>query len=140
MRLDALDQGFIVSRSYAGLDKASDVRHEPDGSWRIKAGARVGVTVSVMSSSRRTHVAVVDPLPAGLEIEGDGFWGAWDHHNLRVERVESFIAVLESGVRRMSYVARATTPGTFIVPPPKAEEMYAPETFGRGTTERVVVE
>ena len=39
-----------------------------------------------------------------------------------------------------SYVARATTPGTFVVPPPKAEEMYAPETFGRGATDRVVVE
>ncbi|GIW73317.1 MAG: hypothetical protein KatS3mg102_2859 [Planctomycetota bacterium] len=39
-----------------------------------------------------------------------------------------------------SYYARATTPGSFVVPPPKAEEMYAPETFGRGRSERVVVE
>jgi uncharacterized protein YfaS (alpha-2-macroglobulin family) len=39
-----------------------------------------------------------------------------------------------------SYVARATTPGTFVVPPAKAEEMYAPETFGRTGTDRVVVE
>jgi hypothetical protein len=28
----------------------------------------------------------------------------------------------------------------FVVPPPKAEEMYAPETFGRGATDRVIVE
>jgi uncharacterized protein YfaS (alpha-2-macroglobulin family) len=28
----------------------------------------------------------------------------------------------------------------FVVPPPKAEEMYHPETFGRGGTDRVVVE
>ena len=28
----------------------------------------------------------------------------------------------------------------FVVPPPKAEEMYSPETFGRGGTDRVVVE
>jgi uncharacterized protein YfaS (alpha-2-macroglobulin family) len=36
-------------------------------------------------------------------------------------------------------VVRATTPGEFVVPPAKAEEMYAPETFGRGATDRVVV-
>jgi uncharacterized protein YfaS (alpha-2-macroglobulin family) len=38
------------------------------------------------------------------------------------------------------YLARATTPGTFVVPPPKAEEMYHPETFGRGRGDFVVVE
>jgi uncharacterized protein YfaS (alpha-2-macroglobulin family) len=27
-----------------------------------------------------------------------------------------------------------------VVPPPKAEEMYHPETFGRGATDRVIVE
>jgi hypothetical protein len=37
-------------------------------------------------------------------------------------------------------VARATTPGVFVVPPAKAEEMYHPETFGRGKTDRVKVE
>jgi uncharacterized protein YfaS (alpha-2-macroglobulin family) len=37
-------------------------------------------------------------------------------------------------------MARATTPGTFVVPPTKAEEMYMPETFGRSASDRVVVE
>jgi uncharacterized protein YfaS (alpha-2-macroglobulin family) len=36
-------------------------------------------------------------------------------------------------------MARATTPGVFVVPPPKAEEMYQPEVFGRGGTDQVVV-
>jgi hypothetical protein len=36
-------------------------------------------------------------------------------------------------------VVRATTPGTFAAPPPRAEEMYFPETFGRGASETVVV-
>ena len=39
-----------------------------------------------------------------------------------------------------TYVARAKTPGTFVAPPPKAEEMYSPETFGRGQGDRVIVE
>ena len=39
-----------------------------------------------------------------------------------------------------SYIARATTPGDFIVPPSKAEEMYAPETFGRTATDRMIID
>ena len=64
----------------------------------------------------------------------------FDHQNLRDDRVEAFSALLWEGVHTYRYVARATTPGTFVVPPPKAEEMYAPETFGRGATDRVIVE
>jgi len=51
---------------------------------------------------------------------------------MRDERVEAFSALLWEGVHKYEYVARATTPGNFVVPPPKAEEMYMPETFGRG--------
>jgi uncharacterized protein YfaS (alpha-2-macroglobulin family) len=43
-------------------------------------------------------------------------------------------------VHSYSYVARATTPGTFVVPPAKAEEMYQPETFGRSSSAKVIVE
>jgi len=40
------------------------------------------------------------------------------------------------GRKRFVYTVRATTPGVFAAAPAKAEEMYAPETFGRtsGTT------
>ena len=54
--------------------------------------------------------------------------------------MEAFASLLWEGVYTYRYMARATTPGRFVVPPPRAEEMYAPETFGRGATDRVVVE
>ena len=110
-------------------------------------------------------MALVDPLPAGLEIlnpalaatgpipsaPGDpgapgagsyAWWyGPWyEHQNLRDERAEAFASLLWEGVHRYDYVARATTPGSFVVPPPKAEEMYMPETFGRGASDRVIIE
>jgi uncharacterized protein YfaS (alpha-2-macroglobulin family) len=44
------------------------------------------------------------------------------------------------GVYEYSYIARATTPGTFIAPPAKAEEMYSPEVFGRSSSDWVIVE
>jgi hypothetical protein len=173
--LEPLDRGFTVERSYEGVDDPKDVRRDPDGTWRIRAGTRVRVRLTMVAPSRRYHVALVDPLPAGLEplnpalavtgtVPDDGgsevtpigapglgrpgrpgHWWWWsrpwfDHQNLRDERVEAFSALLWEGVHTYRYVARATTPGTFVVPPPKAEEMYAPETFGRGATDRVVVE
>ena len=65
---------------------------------------------------------------------------AWyEHQNLRDERVEAFASLLWDGVYSYTYVARATTPGEFVVPPAKAEEMYDPETFGRSAGDRVIV-
>ncbi|MEO8435869.1 MAG: alpha-2-macroglobulin family protein [Pyrinomonadaceae bacterium] len=171
LNLRAADYGFTVERSYEAVDDPKDVSRDADGGWRIKAGARVRVRLTMVAPARRYHVALVDPLPAGFESLnptlamtetipadekqtgvteygsrsfGHGFWRwrpVWfDHQNLRDERAEAFTALLWEGVYNYSYVARATTPGVFVVPPPKAEEMYHPETFGRGKTDRVRIE
>ena len=58
---------------------------------------------------------------------------------MRDERVEAFTSYLAGGIYEYTYVARATTPGKFVVPPAKAEEMYSPETFGRSASTTVVV-
>ena len=52
-----------------------------------------------------------------------------------VERMHS--AYLYGGTYDYTYVARATTPGEFVVPPAKAEEIYAPEVFGRSASDKV---
>jgi alpha-2-macroglobulin len=154
LNLKAADYGFTVERAYEAIDKPDDVKRDADGTWRIKSGARVRVRVTMVAPGRRYHVALVDPLPAGLESlnpvlattesvpEDERRWRSlwFDHQNLRDERAEAFTALLWEGAYNYSYVARATTPGVFIVPPAKAEEMYHPETFGRGKTDRVVIE
>ena len=155
-------------RQYEGVDSKDDVTRLDDGTWEVKAGARVRVTLTMVAEARRYHVALVDQLPAGLEpmnpglkgtqsappsaaggatTDGGGlygryrrWWGPWfEHQNLRDERAEAFTSLLWSGVHTYSYVARATTPGQFVVPPAKAEEMYSPETFGRSGTDRLNV-
>jgi uncharacterized protein YfaS (alpha-2-macroglobulin family) len=69
------------------------------------------------------------------------WWGSWfQHQNLRDDRAEAFTPLLWDGVYDYTYVARATTPGTFVVPPSKAEEMYSPEVFGRSASDLVIVE
>ncbi len=163
LKLDPADHGFAVERSYLAIDDPSDVKRDDDGTWRIKAGSRVQVKLTMVAPARRYHVALVDPLPAGLEPMNPAlavtgtiplspseqqsrgrFWywmGTWyEHQNMRDERVEAFTSLLWGGVYSYSYAARATTPGDFVVPPTKAEEMYAPETFGRSASDRVIVE
>ena len=171
LKLEPADYGFTVLRQYEAIDQADDVKQNADGSWAIKSGARVRVRLTMVAQARRYHVALVDNLPAGLEILNPGLavtetippdvggntpvttygsrsfghgWYYWrqhwfDHQNFRDERAEAFSALLWEGVYNYTYVARATTPGNFVVPPAKAEEMYAPETFGRTGTDFVTV-
>jgi uncharacterized protein YfaS (alpha-2-macroglobulin family) len=160
--LDPLDMGFVIERLYEGLDNPEDVYQDTNGVWHIKAGTRVQVKIKMMTDNRRYHVALVDPLPAGLEIDNPAlavseslppqdpsspdyrygwWWGRWyEHQNMRDDRAEAFTSLLWEGVYEYTYITRATTPGTFIVPPTKAEEMYSPEVFGRSGSDLVIVE
>ncbi len=172
LKLEPADYGFTVLRKYEPLDNADDVKQNADGSWTIKSGARVRIRLTMVAQARRYHVALVDNLPAGLEILNPGlavtetipadtggntgvttygsrsfgygsyYWRQhwFEHQNFRDERAEAFTALLWEGVYNYTYVARATTPGHFVVPPAKAEEMYQPETFGRTGTDFVKVE
>lgn len=164
LRPPPAEHGFSVSRLYEGAEKAEDVRRDKDGTWRVKAGSLVRVRLAMVAPARRYHVALVDPLPAGLEplnpalatsrdvpvdpqaeekkSKTPWWWSrAWyEHQNMRDERVEAFASLVYAGVYDYTYVARATTPGEFVVPPPKVEEMYDPETFARGGGDRVIVE
>lgn len=60
-----------------------------------------------------------------------GYWSPFDHRELRDDRVVYAATVLWPGTYEASYVARATTPGTFVRPPVHAEEMYNPAVNGR---------
>lgn len=161
LKIDPLDRGFIVERQYESVDDPGDVTRLPDGTWKVKSGARVRVRLKMVATGRRYFVALVDKLPAGFEPlnptlamtesvpsdtsadpYGYDWWARYwfVHQNLRDERVEAFTNLLWAGEYTYTYVARATTPGAFVVPPAKAEEMYFPETFGRSASTRVVVE
>jgi uncharacterized protein YfaS (alpha-2-macroglobulin family) len=71
-----------------------------------------------------------------------GFWSPFNHEERRDDRLVLFADRLPPGVHVASFVARATTPGEFVLSPAHAEEMYAPEVFGRsdGGAFRVLAE
>ena len=126
---------------------------------QFAAGELVRVRVRVATPQERNFVAVEIPLPAGLEAvdlalattrvqprekdeeaqesggaaldEEAGFWSPFNYSEKRDDRVVYFSDHLPPGVHLATFVARATTPGRFIVKPAHAAEMYAPEVFGR---------
>jgi len=164
LTLGPIDEGFVVDREYEAVNDPSDVRRDNNGVWHIKPGAMVRVQLTMVADTNHTNMALVDSLPAGLEAVNPAlaaspqppaenhpqslnstllptwYGSTWfDHENLRDDRVEAFSSYLYGGTYDYSYVARATTLGEFVVPPAKAEEIYAPEVFGRSASDRVVI-
>ncbi len=163
LRLAPEEQGFSVQREYEPVEGKDTVVKLPGGRYRIQAGKYVRVRLRIVVPSRRYFVAVDDPLPAGLEavdlnlrtsassrlagkakskIYDFHSWYAFfafSHKEKRDDRVVLFSDRLPSGVYEYTYLARATTIGTFVVPPLKAAEMYHPEVFGRNGTKIVQI-
>jgi uncharacterized protein YfaS (alpha-2-macroglobulin family) len=159
---DALDTGFAISRSYAPFVEGRGGA----AATTFKAGDLVRVTLRLSLTKERRYVAVTDPLPAGFEAveswfattatdlaraqdaQGDpdeaGWWrwwrGGFDHVERHDDRVHLFATRLSEGVHEFSYIARATTAGTFRTAPAHAEEMYQPEVFGRTATSTIEVQ
>ncbi|MFL5321640.1 MAG: MG2 domain-containing protein [Myxococcaceae bacterium] len=71
------------------------------------------------------------------------FWSPFNHIETRDSKVVIFADHLPPGIHVTSFVARATTPGKFLLKPAHGELMYEPEVFGRsegGTFEIVLPE
>jgi alpha-2-macroglobulin len=155
------DNGMRVERRYEPYRETPAAAQAP--SLRYTAGDLVKVTLSFTLPKERRFVAVTDPLPAGFEpveswfattamnltraqdtLETQGDWRSWwmrggfDHVERHDDRVQLFATRLDEGRHEFSYIVRATTAGTFRTAPAHAEEMYAPEVFGR--TETAIVE
>jgi alpha-2-macroglobulin len=137
----AATNGFTVRREY------TDSAGKPLTS--APAGSLVNVRVLVEVAKDQAWVALVDPLPAGLEVvnpklaAGGGsapsnqpqpkWWQelTWDNQELRDDRVQWFADRVRAGSYALTYQARATTDGTFLALPAHAEAMYEPEINGR---------
>lgn len=175
LELEARAQGFVVSRKYEALPEPGQTEPDPDavrqlddGSWVVKAGTNVKVSLNVVVRDRANYVVVDDALPAGFEGLNPKFatnsaasiagsvtlgttpsgrsrsrwwypWWTFDHSDLRDDRMLLFADRLPAGVYTYAYTARATTIGDFLLPPVKAEAMYEEERFGHSSSTRVKV-
>jgi uncharacterized protein YfaS (alpha-2-macroglobulin family) len=131
----ARNDGIVVSRAYTALGSGTPIT-------TARLGDIVQVTVTINAPQGGQYVLVEDPLPAGLEpidtslatsqqvTASQRDW-VWTRVELRDDRVALFATYLSPGEHTFTYLARATTAGTFRVLPAQAEMMYAPEVSGR---------
>jgi uncharacterized protein YfaS (alpha-2-macroglobulin family) len=143
------DHGIEIQREVTVLDNAGaplTAQRPP------RLGDTLLVTLRVTSREARRYLVVDDPLPAGLEsidttlatssgqdavALGSFVTSSYDHRELRDDRALFFKDFSQAGTLVFRYLARVTTPGSFLVPPARAEEMYNPEIFGHNATQRV---
>jgi alpha-2-macroglobulin len=89
--------------------------------------ATSGSAASRVDSSRDDS----DDDSAESEDASPAFRSSWFHREYRDDRVLTFVEHMAAGAYHYRYLARASSLGTFVVPPARAECMYEPETFGR---------
>ncbi len=163
------DEGLFVTkymRSVAPAAVADAQKSIPKRTTATVApGDLVLVDLLFESAEPRQHVVLDDPLPAGLEALdydldttskaardasnkangskttwlGTTFRTATSHREVRDDRVVTYFDAIEPGMYRVTYLARATSAGTFVLPPTRIEAMYSPEVYGRTPATTLVV-
>ncbi len=155
VQIAARDEGIKITKVY------EDMKGNPVTQGKFTAGEMYKVKLTVSVPHDRYFIVVDDPLPAGFEAvnvnlattakdnssentsnSARWWWnfGGFNKSEMRDDRVVVFADRLPSGTHAFTYRVRATTYGTFELPPTKAEEMYAPEVFGNTTNQTVVVQ
>ena len=126
----------------------------------IQRGQLVRVRLTMVVPDALHYIVIDDPLPAGLEAvdasimtdttvptkytvqdyneRGFGWW-YFTHTELRDQKIVLSADYLPAGTYVYTYLARASTAGTFNVIPPTASEFYFPDVGGRGAGSEFVV-
>ncbi len=146
----AAERGFKIERDYYTLDgQKADVS-------KPKQNQRFVVVLKITEPQPQFgRVIVADYLPAGFEIDNphlvsSGDTGALPWITDAAEPVNSefrddrFTAAFDRNsdsppVFTVAYVVRAVSPGRYVLPQAKVEDMYRPDRFGRTATGTVEI-
>jgi hypothetical protein len=144
----AEQNGLTLSKRLVGMAGGSV---DPSS---LRQGDRVIVLVSGRTlQARSTALVIDDPLPAGFEIEtvlgpDDAqsgpfrFLGELTAADVQEARDDRYVAALDLPGRSdfaFAYVARAVTPGDFLLPGAQARDMYRPSINARTAAERTQI-
>ena len=142
--------GFRIERAYYTPDG------EPTEIGTIAQNDRIVVVLTVTADqAREGNILVVDPIPAGYEIENPNIsasgdvsafdWLSVERNVAHTEaRVDRFVAALNRGDDdslefSVAYSMRAVSPGMFAQPAATVEDMYRPGLQARTDTGTVEV-
>ncbi len=144
------ENGFKIERNYFTLDgQRADPTH-------AKQNQRFVVVLKVTEPQPQFgRIIVADYLPAGFEIDnprlvssGDTGKLSWiadaaepTHTEFRDDRFTAAFdrSVSSKPVFAVAYVVRAVSPGTYVLPQAKVEDMYRPDRFGRTATGKIEI-
>ncbi len=136
----ARNNGIEVERTFTTMDgeKIEDNKFIQGQSYKVQ--------VKVTMPYERRFVILDSPIAAGFSIlnatfatessevaeatGGNRGFGSFNHTENYLDRVILFGDVMRKGVHTFTYVVRATTPGEYLLPSTKSEEMYNPDVFG----------
>jgi len=142
--------GATIERRYETMDGT-------ELSDRIALGDLVRVRLRVTTDEDLNYVAIDDKLPAGLEplntslattrtldmgaasTEVQRGLSQLSYQEVRDHRVAFYADALPAGTVEYQYVARATTPGSFLRPAAGVEAMYDLSTFATSSIDRVTI-
>jgi hypothetical protein len=154
----ARSQGFVVTRELLRLGKPEEppVRlalAEPGNVQTFTLGQVVEEHVQVVNPKDRNYVAIVVPLAAGMEPLNPRLATAPPEASPagKLTRAPSYVAYLDdqvafyydtlpAGTYDFYFRTRASTGGSFIQPPAKAEMMYDSTVRGNSPGARVNIE
>ena len=116
--------GINVVREYQTKDgRVLDLTKE-----KFKQGEEYVVVVKVTVPYERHFVVVDTPIASGMRILNSSFaTESFNHTENYSDKILLFADVLDKGEHIYKYVVRAVTPGEYLLPATKAEEMYNPE-------------
>ena len=139
-----------IRREFLGLDG------KPVDLTQLKSGQLILVHLDVWADNQVPDALVVDLLPAGLELEnqnlGDSSASLGEsassvtellqdmqqadikHQEFRDDRYVAAVNIDGYRHTTLLYLARAVTPGTYLVPAPQVESMYVPAWRALGAT------
>jgi alpha-2-macroglobulin len=149
--LPELDRGFKVERSILTMKGA------PANAAQLRQNERYVVLLKVTETRLSAgRLLLVDPLPAGLEIENANLTEAGNTEGLAFTksdvtpvnteaRDDRFVAAYERDGKAATnfvaaYIVRAVTPGRYVQPSAAIEDMYRPDRYGRSTSGIVEVQ
>ncbi|MCA3574914.1 MAG: alpha-2-macroglobulin family protein, partial [Aestuariivirga sp.] len=144
----ASSNGLVIERKYFTPEG------EPADIAKVKQNTRLIAVLSVMKADGASETGtflLVDPLPAGFEIENptlvasgstasvpwltDTTWATYTEF-----RDDRFVASFNESTAKLAYMVRAVAPGAYSHPGSYVEDMYRPELNARGQHGTVIVE
>ncbi|CAF4736601.1 unnamed protein product, partial [Rotaria magnacalcarata] len=64
LQLNAVNYGFKIERTYVAINDSTHVQKQSDDTWKFMLGEKIRVILTMTTTQRRYHIALVDYLPA----------------------------------------------------------------------------